>query len=125
MFIKKRYIKIIFITIILIIFSFFVCQNICFAKIDLVKEVKPKDNGATSSFKAAMNIIVSIFQVVAIGVAVIMLTSLAIKYMVSSVNDKAEIKKHATVYIVGAIIAFSSSGILEILKQFVVKNLKN
>lgn len=119
--INKRYLKIIFITFILIIFSFFICQNVCFAKIDLVKEIDPKDNGATSSFKVAMNIIVSIFQVVAIGVAAIMLTSLGIKYMVSSVNEKAEIKKHATVYIVGAIIAFGSSGILEIFKQFITK----
>ena len=120
---KKKYIKIAVIAVIFIIFNIFICINKSFA-INLAGEIKPVDNGATDKFKNAMNVLVSIFQVVAIGVAVIMLTSLAIKYMVSSVNDKAEIKKHATVYIVGAIIAFGSSGILEIFKQFVVGNLK-
>ena len=33
-------------------------------------------------------------------------------------GDKAEIKKHAVVYVVGAIVLFAASGILEIIKGF-------
>lgn len=121
---KKRYLKITFITLIFILFSFVVCRNIALADINLSGKITPKDNGATDSFKVAMNIIVFIAQLIAAGVAVIMLVALGIKYMVSSVNEKAEIKKHAVVYIVGAIIAFGSTGILQIFRNFITKSLK-
>ena len=45
-----------------------------------------------------------------------MLIVLAIKYIVSSPEDKAEIKKHAVVYVVGAIFIFAASSIIELLK---------
>ncbi len=121
---KKRYLKITFITLIFILFSFVICRNIALADINLSDKITPKDNGATDSFKVAMNIIVFIAQLIATGVAVIMLVALGIKYMVSSVNEKAEIKKHAVVYIVGAIIAFGSTGILQIFRNFITKSLK-
>ena len=121
---KKRYLKVAFITFIFILFSFIMCKNTVLADIDLSNKITPKDNGATNSFKVAMNIVVFIAQLIAAGVAVIMLVALGIKYMVSSVNDKAEIKKHAVVYIVGAIIAFGSTGILQIFRNFITKGLK-
>ena len=43
---------------------------------------------------------------------------LAIKYMTSAPGDKAEIKKHAIVYIVGACMAFGATGVVEIIKTF-------
>lgn len=71
-----------------------------------------------------MQVIIGIFQVVAVGVAIIMLIVLAIKYMSSAPSDRAEIKKHAVVYIVGAVICFGASGILGIIKEFVNETLK-
>ena len=50
--------------------------------------------------------------------AVVMLIVLAIKYISAAPNDKAEIKKHAVVYIVGAIVLFAASALLGILKNF-------
>lgn len=66
-----------------------------------------------------MSIIIGIFEVVAAGVAMIMLVVLAIKYMSSSPSEKAEIKKHAVVYIVGAVMAFGAVGVVEIIRTFV------
>ena len=65
-----------------------------------------------------MNVTIGIAQVIALGVGLVMLIVLAIKYMSSSPSDKAEIKKHAAIYIVGAVMAFSASGIAGIIKQF-------
>lgn len=67
----------------------------------------------------AIGIIIGIFQVAAVGVASIMLVVIAIKYMSSSPSEKAEIKKHAVVYIVGAVMAYGSAGVIQILKAFV------
>ena len=47
-----------------------------------------------------------------------MLIVLAVKYMLSAPNDKAEIKKHAVVYVVGSILLFSVSGVLGIIQKF-------
>lgn len=80
---------------------------------------QPKDDtNASTAVQTTINAILSVVQSVAIGVAVIMLIVLAIKYISSAPNDKAEIKKHAVVYIVGAVILFASTGILEIIKAF-------
>lgn len=71
-----------------------------------------------TSVKNVIGNILSIVQVVAIGVAVIMLIVLAIKYISAAPSEKAEIKKSATIYVVGAVLLFSASGVLEIVKQF-------
>ena len=52
-----------------------------------------------------------------------MLIVLAIKYMVSAPSDKAQIKQHAVVYIVGACIAFTASGVIQIIKNFTSETL--
>ena len=63
---------------------------------------------------SALNVI----QVIGIAVAVIMLMVLGIKYMVASASDRADIKKHAIIYVTGAILLFGASGFVEIIKKF-------
>ena len=60
---------------------------------------------------------ITIAQVVGVGIAVIMLIVLAMKYMTSAPSDRAEIKKHMVVYVVGALVMFSAVGILQIIKS--------
>ena len=87
-----------------------------------VGEVGYDPSGApTETSKKAgsiMDTIIGVVQVIGIAIAVIMLIFVAIKYLTSAPNDKAEIKKHAVVYVVGAIVLFGASGILGIIKQF-------
>ena len=73
---------------------------------------------ASSSVSKMSNAILSVVQVVGIAVAVIMLVVLAIKYISAAPSDKAEIKKHAVVYVVGAVVLFAASGILGIIRSF-------
>lgn len=75
-------------------------------------------SGATSSVNSIIGALISIVQVVGMGVAIIMLVVMAIKYISAAPSEKAEIKKSATVYIVGAIVLFAASGILQIIKNF-------
>ncbi len=84
-----------------------------------IDESKTKSD--TDSVNTAKNVIgatIAIVQVVSITVAVVMLTILAVKYMVSSVSERAEIKKHAVVYVIGAIIIFAVNGIIRIIQKF-------
>ena len=75
-------------------------------------------SGAAASVNRIVGSILTIVQVVGCGVAVIMLIVLAIKYISAAPGDKADIKKHAVVYVVGAVVLFAASGILGIVKNF-------
>ena len=81
--------------------------------------IKPSDSTGVSESIGNMAIaILSVVQVVGMAVAVIMLIVLAIKYISAAPSDKAEIKKHAVVYVVGAVVLFAATGIMEIIKNF-------
>ena len=67
---------------------------------------------------SALENVLAVTKVVTAGIALIMLTILAMKYMLSAPGERAEIKKHAVVYIVGAVIMLASSGLLSILEGF-------
>ena len=111
---KKKKIISVFITFAVILFSF---SQIAFAA-GWTSQVNPNGGAGTSEATKAMNIIIVIFQAVAVGVAAVMLIALAIKYMSSAPGEKAEIKKHAIVYIVGAVMAFGSAGVVQLLRTF-------
>mgnify|MGYP004507728871 FL=1 len=94
--------------------------NICttvFADFDGFAEIKPASSQLATSVQNIGGYILGIAQVIGMVVAVVMLVVLAIKYISAAPNDKAEIKKHAVVYIVGAIVLFAASGILQIIKN--------
>ena len=84
---------------------------------DMYKNAKDT-SGAAGSINNLIGSIITIVQVVGTGVAIIMLIVLAIKYISAAPGDKADIKKHAVVYVVGAIVLFAATGILGIVKNF-------
>ena len=80
-----------------------------------------KDNsGAAKAASSVLGAALVVVQVIGVGVAVIMLVVLAIKYISAAPGDKAEIKKHAVVYVVGAIVLFAASGILSLIRKFAI-----
>ena len=115
---KNKLLVFIITTIMILIIS---CNTVVLA--DATSGINPT-NTHVSSFEKAMNVLIGIMQVVTVAVGVIMLLVLAIKYMAAAPNDKAEIKKHATVYIVGAVIAFGSYGLITLLMDFTQEALK-
>ena len=76
------------------------------------------DSGASASAQKIIGALITLVRIVGTGVAIIMLIVLAIKYISAAPSDKAEIKKHAVVYVVGAVVLFAASGILGIIQQF-------
>lgn len=83
----------------------------------ITKDAKDS-TGAASSINNIIGSVITIVQVIGVGVAIIMLIVLAIKYISAAPGDKADIKKHAVVYVVGAIVLFAASGLLGIIKNF-------
>ena len=103
---KKIILNIVFILIVLFAFT-----NVAFADNVGGMNVQIKEN--STILKSSKNII-GIAQVIGVGVAMTMLIVLGISYMVAAPGDKAEIKKHAVVYVVGAIFIFATTGIISI-----------
>lgn len=75
-------------------------------------------NSAVTSVKDIAGSVITIAKVVCAGVAIIMITVIAMKYMLAAPSEKADIKKHAVVYVVGAVIMFAATAILQIIQNF-------
>lgn len=98
--------------IILLIFSIIILlsSNVVFAKVNtdiqigtsLIHEAEPVGNQ-----------IVGALQIVGIFVAVAMTMVVGIKYMISSTEKRAEYKKTAICYLVGALLIFGTTGIIK------------
>ncbi len=59
--------------------------------------------------------VVTVTRIISSTIALVMLLVLGMKYMASAPGDRADIKKHAVVYIVGAFILFALPGIIDLL----------
>lgn len=67
--------------------------------------------------------IINVIRIVGTGIAIIMITYVAIKYMSAAPTEKAEFKKSATAMIVGAIVLFATTNILSVIANFASSNI--
>lgn len=65
--------------------------------------------------KEAIGAVMSVIRIVATGVAIIMITVVAMKYMMAAPGDRADMKKSSVQYVVGAFIVFGAANILTML----------
>ncbi|MBR3132980.1 MAG: TrbC/VirB2 family protein [Clostridia bacterium] len=75
-------------------------------------------NDTDSIFKAGDGII-SLLQLVGVGIAVVSTLVLGIKYMYSSPNEKADIKSKLIPWITGGILIFGATTIVKIIESVV------
>lgn len=120
---KRNIIKCIFVFLLMIIIGSIITATVSQASfsdvdVDFVTEGAKDTSGAADSVNNIMGALLTIIQVAAVGVAIIMLIVLAIKYMGSAPSDKASIKNSAIQYVVGAVVLFSTAGILGIIRKF-------
>lgn len=79
-----------------------------------------KGNGEDSEkFKSKVEGILSIIQMVGVILSVIILILIGIKYMLGSVEEKAEYKKSLIPYLIGALMVFSVTTLPQIIYKFV------
>lgn len=72
--------------------------------------------------KSVINILGTILEVVRIigaAVALAMLMIIGVRYLLASAGDRADIKKYAMNYVIGAFVLFGASGLLGLAKNFV------
>lgn len=125
---KRKVIKIVLIFLIIFIFSNLfinITSRASFSSVDVnfVTDGAKDSSGTAKSVNSIVGSVLTVCQVAGSGIAVIMLIVLAIKYLTAAPSDKADIKKSAMIYIVGAVILFSASGILGIIRRFATTNI--
>lgn len=76
------------------------------------------DASAANTFDTQLNKIMGLVQGVGIGIAVIILVVLGIKYMMGSAEEKAEYKKTMIPYVVGAILIGGAATIANAVYTF-------
>ena len=84
----------------------------------LVSQVEAKPTSASTGIINGGNKVAGIVAAVGVSVALVILIWLGIKYIIASPSDKADIKKSAVAYIIGAVVLFAASGILALIASF-------
>lgn len=75
--------------------------------------------GDADVFKDKVSTFFGVFQVIGSALAIICLIVLGIKYMMGSVQEKAEYKKTLVPYLIGAVMVFAISNLLEVVYKIV------
>lgn len=75
----------------------------------------------SEAVKKIVGMVLDVVRLVGAAVAVVMLMTVAAKYMIASSGDRADIKKYALNYVIGAIILFAASSILKMIKDTIVE----
>lgn len=118
----KKMKRVVAITVLLmVLFAIINCNNAsAFNMMDTINNQvnATADGNVTNSVKSIAGSVITIAKVICAGVAVAMLTVLGIKYMSAAPGEKADIKKHAVPYVIGAVIMFGCTGILSIIEKF-------
>lgn len=104
-------------TALIIMINIIMVATTVFADID-ISAVQGTTSDLATKTTSVGNLILGVLQAVAAVVAVIILVVLGVKYITAAPNDKAEIKKSITGYLIGAFIMFGASALLGIIKTF-------
>ena len=124
---KSKILKIIIALLILFVVILFVSQP-AFADVntrmtELFKDKYDKSN-ATNTLTGTMGAVINFAQILGMGVAIVMLIVIGIRYVYASPSGKAQIAKTSRIYVLGAVLLFCASGLIGIIRRFVVKNIQ-
>ena len=73
---------------------------------------------STSELTSWVDTIINVVSIVGSGIAIIALIILGVKYMMGSVEEKAEYKKTMMPYFIGAIFVFAASALVGVIYNF-------
>ena len=105
-----------FIITLAIFISIIALFNNCAFAFDTAKW-EPNDMGNATKFKDVGNSLIGILQLVGSITSIVALIILGMKYMMGSVEEKAEYKKTLLPYVVGAALVFGITNILPLVQE--------
>lgn len=112
---QKSILKILLIILIAIILIFISTQVLATGAFSPAKIHSKESAIPTGSLKIVGNAIIKILRIIGIVSSVIVLIIIGIKYMLGSVEEKAEYKKTLIPYIIGAALVFATSAFVTVI----------
>lgn len=106
----------------IIIITMMLILNICIIPVNASMNISAITGSSSvpsevnGTLKEMWSKVFRIFTTIGVGVAIIMLIVVAIKYMSVAPSERAEIKKYLIIYTVGAIFILCCVGIVNLLK---------
>lgn len=113
---KKNLLNIIIVLLLTLLLVYLFTTNI-YASIN-PSYYKPDSVGSSQKLTDKANKVLGPIQVIGSIISVITLSIIGIKYMVGSVEEKAEYKKTMIPYIIGAILVFATSNLVAIIYKY-------
>lgn len=107
--------------VVLLIMTLCLCTFCSFSNVYATAALDSFDGSitSTSAKTGVTNItstVLSVIRYAGSGIALIMLTFIFIKYMLSAASERAELKKNLIPFTIGAVILFAASNIVGLLK---------
>ena len=88
-------------------------------------DIPQGNTGATGKLNGPVERIIGIVQLICYAAAVILIVILGVKFMTASPDGKAEIKKSAVIYVVGAVLVFAAGIILQVIQNVAGQTVKS
>lgn len=83
------------------------------------------DQGISAADNAAQNIMgtgIQTVKIVGYGISIVMLLYIGIKYMLAAPSEKADLKKSLVIFVVGAVLVFAATTVLDVINNFATSN---
>lgn len=121
---KKVLIKIISVVLVVFLCASMLCN--VDATSGIIKSGFTGNANATGSkpIVEILSAVLSVVRNVGVTVAIVILMTIGAKYIIASAGDRADIKKYAMNYIIGAVILFGATGVLSVVKAVIDESLK-
>lgn len=93
---------------------------------DIIKQNFTGNSGTEGSvaIQKILSAVLSIIRNAGVAIAVVVLMTIGAKYIVASAGDRADIKKYAINYVIGALILLGATGILSVVKTIIDESLQ-
>ena len=113
------------ITMLLIIATILGAVNMVFASSDI--SIPSGTNGGYSGtgLDTTTSNIIGIVQFICYAAAVILLVILGVKWISAAPDQKADLKKSAVIYVVGAVLVFAAGAILQVIRNVGINTVKS
>lgn len=102
------------VTVLLIIATILSAASMVFAA--SIPTPEPSGSGVTQGLQNTVGNVIGIVQFICYAAAIVLVVMLGVKFMTASPDGKAEIKKSAIIYIVGAVLVFAAGALLQLVK---------
>ena len=84
-----------------------------------------EDGGTVDVAASIIGAVLTIVRISGVTTAVVILMVIGAKYIIASAGDRADIKKYAVRYVIGALILFSASGLIGLIQNFTEQSMQN